>query len=140
MNHPYFFELEDHDPNKPIPLAEVIEQLAFNEKGLMPVITQDAISKNILMFAWINKTALLHTIETKRMTYWSRSRQNLWIKGESSGHAQALKTMSFDCDGDVILCQVEQTGAACHTGRNSCFYLRVNLNEYEVNVEKGVVK
>ena len=69
------------------------------------------------MFAWMNKDALRKTLATKRMTYWSRSRQQLWVKGETSGHVQRLVAISFDCDGDAILCQVEQQGAACHTGR-----------------------
>ncbi len=134
MNRGYFKKLETHDQNLPIELIEVIDQLAFNEQGLMPVITQDAISKDVLMFAWMSKESLCLTIQTKRMTYWSRSRGKLWIKGESSGHAQSLTSMSFDCDGDVILCQVEQIGAACHTGRPDCFYLNVDLDKFQVTV------
>lgn len=132
MIRTYFKKLEQHDANLPIELTEVIEQLAFNEQGLIPVITQDAISKDVLMFAWMNKESLWQTILTKRMTYWSRSRESLWVKGESSGHTQSLVSMSFDCDGDVILCHVNQVGAACHTGRPDCFYLNVNVKESHV--------
>jgi len=117
MKHNYFQMLEQCCDNTQFELAEVIDQLVFNEQGLIPVITQDADGKHVLMFAWMNKEALLLTLSTKQMTYWSRSRQQLWIKGETSGHTQALVSMSFDCDGDVILCQVTQSGAACHTGR-----------------------
>ena len=135
MKHDYFIALEKHDKDDPLALADVVEQLAFNEQGLIPVITQDANTKSILMFAWMNKEALRKTLATKRMTYWSRSRQQLWIKGETSGHVQKLIAMSFDCDGDTILCQIEQQGAACHTGRQSCFYLRVEADKQQVWVE-----
>lgn len=135
MKHDYFVTLERHDNNSPLDLSEVIGQLAFNEQGLIPAITQDANTKAVLMFAWMNKEALLHTLKTKRVTYWSRSRQQLWIKGETSGHIQKLVSMSFDCDGDTILCQVEQSGAACHTGRESCFYLQVDADENRVWVK-----
>lgn len=135
MKHDYFISLETYDPNSPLALADVIDQLAFNEQGLIPAITQDANTKSVLMFAWMNKKALQHTLKTKRVTYWSRSRQQLWIKGETSGHVQNLVSMSFDCDGDTILCQVEQQGAACHTGRASCFYLQVEPDEQRVWVK-----
>ncbi len=134
MNRSYFKKLETHDNNLPLELTTVIDQLAFNEKGLIPVITQDAISKNVLMFAWMSKESLYLTIQTKHMTYWSRSRNCLWVKGKSSGHTQSLTSMAFDCDGDVILCQVEQVGAACHTGRRDCFYLNVDLDKSKVTV------
>jgi len=110
--------------------------LAYNDQGLIPVITQDVVSNEILMFAWMNKESLYKTIETKRMTYWSRSRQEFWIKGETSGHTQTLESMSFDCDGDTILCKVQQVGAACHTGRRHCFYLDVDTDKQEVTVQK----
>lgn len=132
MHHTYFKALERHSNDAPLALEDVIAQLAFNEQGLIPVIAQDAHTKTVLMFAWMNKASLELTIETQRMTYWSRSRQQLWKKGESSGHVQTLVDMCFDCDGDVILCQVEQVGAACHTGRPSCFYLQVDENKRQV--------
>lgn len=84
MKRSYFIALEQRDNNVPLPLSDVIDQLTFNEQGLIPVITQDATSKNVLMFAWMNRQALEHTLSTKRMTYWSRSRKQLWVKGGSS--------------------------------------------------------
>ncbi len=134
MKHDYFIAVEKLSNNDSLALTEVIEQLAFNEQGLIPVITQDAKTQSVLMFAWMNKDALEKTLLTGRVTYWSRSRQQLWVKGESSGHTQKLVRMSFDCDGDVILCQVDQQGAACHTGRQSCFYLNVDVDGQRVVV------
>lgn len=133
MKRDYFVDLE-HRNNHHLVLDDVIDHLAFNEQGLIPVITQDVGSKSVLMFAWMNREALELTLSTKRMTYWSRSREQLWIKGETSGHLQVLVAMSFDCDGDVILCEVEQQGAACHTGRESCFYLQVEIDAQQVRV------
>lgn len=132
MKHSYFEKLEQLPHNTPLDLREIVEQLAFNEQGLIPVITQDARSKDVLMFAWMNKQSLEQTLSTKRMTYWSRSRNQLWIKGETSGHTQNLVSMAFDCDGDAVLCQVNQSGAACHTGRPNCFYLDVSLDGNQV--------
>lgn len=140
MKRSYFQALEKNDVNLPLELTDVINQLPFNEQGLIPVITQDASSKKVLMLAWMSKAALCQTILTKRMTYWSRSRKRLWIKGETSGHTQSLSSMSFDCDGDAILCQVEQVGAACHTGRPDCFYLHVDLEQSKVIVKGNAVK
>ena len=136
MKRDYFIALEQLENNSSLALPEVIEQLAFNEQGLIPVITQDAETKTMLMFAWMNKEALQKTLATKRMTYWSRSRQELWVKGETSGHVQRVTSMSFDCDGDAILCQVEQQGAPCHTGRESCFYLNVEADNQQVVVNE----
>ncbi|QPJ62512.1 MAG: phosphoribosyl-AMP cyclohydrolase [Candidatus Nitronauta litoralis] len=135
MKRDYFIALEQHKNNSSLALLEVIDQLAFNDQGLIPVITQDANTKTMLMFAWMNKEALHKTIVNKRMTYWSRSRQQLWVKGETSGHVQRVVSMSFDCDGDAILCQVEQQGAPCHTGRPSCFYLNVEADNQQVVVK-----
>ncbi|MBV1871636.1 MAG: phosphoribosyl-AMP cyclohydrolase [Gammaproteobacteria bacterium] len=134
MKRDYFIDLEHRDSQR-LALSDVIVQLAFNEQGLIPVITQDANSEVMLMFAWMNQDALEQTILTKRMTYWSRSRQKLWVKGEISGQAQSLIAMSFDCDGDAILCKVKQEGAACHTGRRSCFYLHVQADKQQVRVD-----
>ena len=137
MKHDYFEKLEHLPHNTPLDLNEIVEQLVFNDKGLIPVITQDVASKDVLMFAWMNKQALEQTLSTRRMTYWSRSRKQLWRKGESSGNTQALVSMAFDCDGDVILCKVNQTGAACHTGRDNCFYLNLDIECRRVLVSKG---
>lgn len=132
MKRDYFIALEQKSNDSPLALSDVIDQLAFNDQGLIPVITQEASTHSVLMFAWMNKKALEQTISTQRMTYWSRSRQQLWVKGETSGSWQKLLSMSFDCDGDAILCDIEQQGAACHTGRTSCFYLSVDINKQQV--------
>lgn len=132
MKRDYFISLEQQSSNSPLLLPDVIEQLAFNEHGLIPVIVQDANTQFILMFAWMNKDAIEKTLATKRMTYWSRTRQKLWVKGETSGHRQRLIAMSLDCDGDAILCQVTQQGVACHTGRQSCFYLQIEADKQRV--------
>ena len=134
MKRKYFEKIEALNSPLQLKLDAVISQLAFNDDGLIPVITQDQSSHQILMFAWMNQQALLQTIETKQMTYWSRSRNRLWIKGETSGHIQVLKSMSIDCDGDVVLCKVEQTGCACHTGRKNCFYIDIDLENKTVNI------
>lgn len=99
--------------------------LTYNEAGLIPVIAQDHGSKEVLMMAWMNAEAVARTLQTGRVTYWSRSRQSFWIKGESSGHVQELVDFRYDCDQDCILVMVRQTGPACHTNRRSCFYTSV---------------
>jgi phosphoribosyl-AMP cyclohydrolase len=91
-------------------------------KGLIAAIAQDASTNEVLMMAWMNKEALIKTIETKRGTYFSRSRNELWIKGETSGNVQNVIEIKFDCDGDAVLLKVKQTGGACHTGKTSCFH------------------
>ncbi len=103
--------------------------LTFNDAGLIPVIAQDAKSHEVLMLAWMNAEAVTRTLETRRVTYWSRSRQSFWIKGETSGHTQELVEFRFDCDQDCLLVLVNQTGAACHTGRRHCFYRPVKGDE-----------
>jgi len=135
MFQEFFHTLESRPNGDSFPLKTIIENLPFNESGLLPVITQDASSKNVLMFAWMSKASLQTTIDTKLMTYWSRSRQQLWRKGENSGHSQELISLAFDCDGDTILCQVKQSGPACHTGRENCFYLKADLENQQVIIE-----
>ena len=99
--------------------------LVFNEAGLIPVIAQDHVTGDVLMMAWMNAQAEARTLETRRVTYWSRSRQSFWIKGESSGHVQELVDFRLDCDRDCLLVRVNQTGPACHTNRRTCFYTAV---------------
>ncbi|MCF6272527.1 MAG: phosphoribosyl-AMP cyclohydrolase [Rhodobacteraceae bacterium] len=107
--------------------------LRYNKDGLVSVIAQDAGTLEVLMLAWMNEKALSETLKTGRMTYWSRSRQAFWRKGESSGHVQTLVDMRFDCDRDCLLALVEQVGPACHTNRRSCFYTAVrNGQELEL--------
>jgi phosphoribosyl-AMP cyclohydrolase len=103
-----------------------LDEIRFNAEGLIPAIAQDASSGRVLMMAWMNREALKQTAEKKQAVYWSRSRQKLWHKGEESGHTQQVLEIRFDCDEDVILLKVEQRGGiACHTGRESCFYRRL---------------
>lgn len=97
--------------------------------GLLPVVVQDVHTKEVLMLAYMNEESLNKTIETKVATYYSRSRQALWVKGETSGHYQYVKDIRIDCDEDTILLLVEQVGAACHTGHYSCFYRNIEGEE-----------
>lgn len=99
--------------------------LTFNDAGLIPVIAQAEGTGEVLMMAWMNAEAVARTLETKRVTYWSRSRSAFWVKGETSGHVQELVDLRIDCDRDCILAIVRQTGPACHTMRRSCFYTSV---------------
>lgn len=111
----------------------LLEAISWNEKGLLPVIAQDQASGQVLMMAWMNAEALRQTINCGEAVYWSRSRQKLWHKGESSGHVQIIKEMRLDCDGDTMLLMVEQRGGiACHTGRAHCFFQKRNtVNNWE---------
>ncbi len=100
-----------------------INKLVFDENGLIPAIAQDWLDGTVLMMAWMNKTSIEETLSTGEVHYWSRSRKELWHKGETSGHIQKLKGMRYDCDSDVILLTIKQIGAiACHTGERSCFF------------------
>lgn len=99
--------------------------LRYDAAGLIPVIAQDAETLEVLMMAWMNAEAVARTLETRRVTYWSRSRQAFWVKGETSGHTQALVDLRVDCDRDCLLVLVRQDGPACHTNRRSCFYTAV---------------
>ena len=107
------------------------EQLKWDENGLIPAIAQDEKTGKILMFAWMNKETLQQTQATAKATYWSRSRQKIWAKGEESGHSQIVKAIRTDCDKDVILLSIEQIGGiACHTGRESCFFNQLNDQQW----------
>lgn len=96
--------------------------LRYDANSLIPAIAQDHATGEVLMLAWMNAESVARTLDTGRVTYWSRSRQSFWIKGETSGHTQRLVEMRLDCDRDCLLLQIEQTGPACHTNRRSCFY------------------
>ena len=98
------------------------EHLKFNADGLIPAIVQEQSTGRVLMMAWMNRASLEKTLETGKTHFWSRSRQKFWMKGETSGHVQQVRDVAFDCDGDTLLIQVEQTGAACHEGYKSCFF------------------
>lgn len=100
-----------------------LNEVSWDDQGLVPAIAQDADTGEVLMFAWMNREALARTAETREAHYWSRSRRKLWHKGEESGHVQRVSELRLDCDGDVILLRVKQEGGiACHTGRRSCFF------------------
>lgn len=120
-----FKSLESGRTGDTTPLTDVLDALRFNADGLLPAVAQDAGSGEVLMLAWMNRDAIERTLTDGFACYYSRSRQVLWRKGETSGHLQRLVELRFDCDGDAILVRVEQTGPACHTNRGSCFYLQV---------------
>ena len=110
-----------------------LEKVSWTAEGLIPVIAQDDKTGKVLMFAWMNREALRLTRDTGNAVYWSRSRNKLWRKGEESGHAQKVTDIRLDCDNDVLLLNVEQHGGiACHTGRVSCFFQRLEGNEWRV--------
>ncbi|WP_456390902.1 phosphoribosyl-AMP cyclohydrolase [Profundibacter sp.] len=112
--------------------------LKFDDKGLIPAIAQDQGTGEVLMMAWMNAEAVAHTLETGRVTYWSRSRSAFWVKGETSGHVQELVEMRIDCDRDCLLVIVRQSGPACHTNRRSCFYTAIRDGD-EVEVMSPMV-
>lgn len=110
--------------------------LTFDRDGLIPAIAQDAVTAEILMVAWMDRAALLRTLETGRACYYSRSRKAAWMKGESSGHLQILREIRIDCDGDVVLMKVDQIGGiACHTGRRNCFYRKLENGDWVTEFE-----
>jgi len=107
-------------------MEELARTIRWNERGLVPVIAQDADNGEVLMMAWMNRESLALTLEGGRAVYFSRSRNSLWRKGDTSGHTQTLVEMRVDCDADCLLMKVRQVGAACHTGNRSCFYRTVS--------------
>jgi len=104
--------------------SRFLDAVTFDDAGLVPVIVQDATTDEVLMMAYMTADTLRETLETGQMVYWSRSRQERWVKGATSGHTQAVEEVRVDCDGDTLLFKVHQTGGACHTGYKSCFYRR----------------
>ncbi len=128
-----------HNPTMtapPTPLnADWLDAIRWDAQGLVPVIAQEAATGDVLMFAWMNREALLKTAELKRAVYFSRSRHKLWFKGEESGHVQEVHDIRLDCDNDVVLLKVTQRGhepgIACHTGRHSCFYQRLDAGQWQ---------
>lgn len=110
-----------------------LDDVKWDENGLVPAIAQDASSGQVLMVAWMDRTALTETEKTDRAVYWSRSRSRIWRKGEESGHIQDVKEIRLDCDGDVVLLKVEQAGGiACHTGRAHCFYRKLEAGKWVI--------
>ncbi|MBT5073946.1 MAG: phosphoribosyl-AMP cyclohydrolase [Kordiimonadaceae bacterium] len=114
------------NPDNHNPLEQLFSKIQFNENGLIPAIAQQFDSREVLMMAWMNKAAIQETLNNDRVCYFSRSRNQLWRKGETSGQIQTLKKFRIDCDGDTILLLVDQTGVACHTGRRNCFFEEVS--------------
>ena len=110
------------------------DNLKFNSDGLIPAIIQEAATGRVLMMAWMNRASIEKTIATGKTHFWSRSRQKFWMKGETSGHVQQVKDISFDCDGDTLLIQVDQTGAACHENYKSCFFRSVGVDGKAISV------
>jgi phosphoribosyl-AMP cyclohydrolase len=112
--------------------SQWLDEVAWDAQGLVPAIAQDAASGEVLMFAWMNREALSLTAETGHAVYWSRSRGRLWHKGEESGHTQKVLELRVDCDKDVVLLKIEQIGGiACHTGRRSCFFTRLESSGWQ---------
>lgn len=108
-----------------------LDKVKWDERGLIPVIAQEAFTNRVLMFAWMNRESLKLTVDTGNAVYWSRSRNRLWKKGEESGHVQKVREIRLDCDEDVILLKVEQIGGiACHTGRHNCFFQKLENGEW----------
>ena len=128
-----FKNLEKSHKGESRPLDDVLANLTYNDDGLIPAIAQQYEGGEVLMMAWMNRASIEETLQTGRVCYWSRSRQAYWRKGESSGQVQQLKSMAFDCDGDTILLKVDQTGPACHTGRRSCFFHRVDAQRVVID-------
>jgi phosphoribosyl-AMP cyclohydrolase len=102
-----------------------LDDVRFDDRGLVPVIAQDVETGDVLMLAWANRDALQRTLDEGRMVYWSRSREELWRKGDTSGHTQHWEELRIDCDADVVLARVHQEGPACHTGERTCFFNRL---------------
>lgn len=120
-------KLEQASKGTTVALADLLQAIPFNDQGLVPVIAQDATTQQVLMLAWMDSTAIQRTVDEGYACYYSRSRASYWRKGETSGHVQRVQKIQFDCDADTLLLQVDQTGAACHTNRDHCFYLELDL-------------
>jgi len=119
--------------------SKIIKEIQFNNAGLVPAIAQQYDSGEVLMMAWMNAESVIETLTSNKVCYFSRSRNKLWRKGESSGQIQSLKEMCIDCDGDTLLIKVDQTGVACHTGRRSCFYNSIDGNNVAINQDAVVI-
>ncbi len=125
--------LESAAPGTAVALSALLDDLPYNAQGLIAAIAQDASSHEVLMLAWMDRTAIERTLAEGQVWYYSRSRKAYWRKGETSGHTQKLLNLAFDCDGDALLLSVDQSGPACHTNRKNCFYLQVQGNNVVVN-------
>ena len=137
MGMGFFKDIESLKEGQSVGLEEALSAIPWGSDGLIPVIAQQFDSKEVLMLAWMNREAFRKTLETGFATYFSRSRQKLWKKGETSGQTQTLKEIRLDCDGDAVLILVDQIGPACHTGRRECFYLKIIDNQ--VLIDKSIL-
>ena len=118
-----------------------INYVRWDGDGLLPVIVQDVSTSKVIMFAWMNRETLEESIKQGKAIYWSRSRKQVWVKGGESGHYQYIKDMFLDCDHDVLLIKVKQEGGiACHTGRESCFYNRINMKTGQIEESQKIIK
>ena len=132
MKNDFYLTLEAGELGSQTPLDQALDNLTFNQDGLIPAIAQQHDTGEVLMMAWMNKASIEETLKTGQVCYWSRSRQSYWRKGESSGFVQKLVEMRIDCDGDTLLCLVNQHGPACHTERSNCFYHAVKGEHIEI--------
>ncbi|MQT88031.1 phosphoribosyl-AMP cyclohydrolase [Pseudomonas helleri] len=132
-----FFKLEQAEAGSRFALSDVLSQVPWSPQGLIAAIALQHDSGEVLMLAWMNEEALRETLETHRACYWSRTRKGLWRKGETSGNVQHVKEVRLDCDGDALLLLVDQVGAACHTGRRSCFYSVIDGDQVVVTSNPG---
>ena len=126
-------DLEKQSKGTQLALDDALSNLKYNDAGLIPAIAQQHDTGEVLMMAWMNRASIEETLKTGHVCYWSRSRNNYWRKGESSGNQQSLISMQTDCDGDTILLKVDQKGAACHTGRRDCFYNEITADGLSIN-------
>lgn len=132
MKNNFYYDLEASEQGDSVNLEEALDNLRFNTDGLIPAIAQQHDTGEVLMMAWMNRASIEETLSTGQVCYWSRSRQSYWRKGESSGHVQKLVEMRVDCDGDTLLCLVNQKGPACHTERRSCFYHSIDDDKVKI--------
>lgn len=132
MKNNFYYDLESAATGSSIELSAALDNLRFNDDGLIPAIAQQKDTGEVLMMAWMNRASIEETLKTGQVCYWSRSRQTYWRKGESSGHVQKLVEMRIDCDGDTLLCLVNQLGPACHTERPNCFFHAVKEDKVEI--------
>ena len=122
-------------------MSNWINNVRWDLDGLLPAIVQDASTGKVIMFAWMNRETLEKSIKQRKAIYWSRSRKQIWVKGEESGHYQNIEDMFLDCDNDVLLIKVTQKGGiACHTGRESCFYNQINIQTNEIEESEKIIK
>ena len=122
-------------------MSKYLDRIVWNSDGLLPVIVQDILTNKVIMFAWMNKDTLNQSIKERKAIYWSRSRKKVWVKGEESGHIQYIQEILLDCDGDTLIIKVKQEGGiACHTGRESCFYNKIDMETGNLIEVEAIIK